>query len=61
MGTSRGMLLPPADTGTMALRPHFSSLHYCSEVPGLEASSPIPLPLSMSSPPQSFLPVGIEG
>ena len=60
VGTSR-VRLPPTGTVNMALKPPFSSLHYCYEVPGPEASSPVPLPLSMSSLPRSFLPMGIRG
>jgi len=45
----------------MALKPPFSSLHYCSEVPGPDASSPVPWPLIVSPPPRSSLPVGIGG
>jgi len=41
MTTSRVRLLPTG-TGNMALKPPFSSLYYCSEVPGPEASSPVP-------------------
>jgi len=41
VGTSR-VRLPPTGTGTTALEPPFSSLYYCSEVPGPEASSPVP-------------------
>ena len=60
VGTSR-VRLPPTGIGTMALKPPFSSLYYCSEVSGPEASLPVPWPLSVSSPPRSFLPVGIGG
>jgi len=60
MSTSRVRLLPTG-TGNMALKQHFSSLYYCSEVPGSEASSPIPWPLIVPPPPRSSLPVGIEG
>ena len=60
VGTSQGRL-PPADTGTMALKPPFSSLHYCSEVPGPEASSPIPLPLTVSPPSAVFPTRGHRG
>ena len=41
VGTSRVRSLP-AGTGYMALKPPFSSLYYCSEVPGLESSTPVP-------------------
>jgi len=60
MSTSRVRLLPTG-TGKMALKPPFSSLYYCSDVPGPEASSPVPWPLIMPPPPQSSLPVGIGG
>ena len=60
MDTSR-VRLPPTGTRTMALEPPFSSLHYCSEVPGPEASSSVPWPLVVSPRPQSFLPAGIGG
>jgi len=59
MGTSRVMSLP-ASTGNMALKPHFSSLYYYSEVPRSEASTPVPWPLT-PPPPGSSLPVGSEG
>ena len=45
----------------MALKPPFSFLYYCCEVPGPEASTPVPWPLTMPPPPQSSLPVGIGG
>jgi len=51
VGTSR-VRLPPTGTRTMALKPPFSSLHYCSEVLR---------PLTVSPPPRSFLPMGIGG
>ena len=51
VGTSR-VKLPPTGTRTMALKPPFSSLYYCSEVLRL---------LAMSPPPRSFLPTGIGG
>ena len=51
VGTSRDRL-PPTGTRTMALKPPFSSLHYCSEVLRL---------LTVSPPPRSFLPMGIGG
>jgi len=60
MSTSRVGLLPTG-TGNMALKPPFSSLYYCSEVSGLEASSPVPWPLIVPPPPRSSLPVGIGG
>ena len=60
VGTSRVRLLPTG-TGNMALKPPFSSLDYCSKVSGPEASSPVPWPLIVSSPPQFSLPVGIGG
>ena len=60
MSTSRVRLLP-SGTGNMALKPPFSSLYYCSEVPGSEASSPVPWPLIVPPPPRSSPPVGIEG
>jgi len=60
MSTSRVRLLPTG-TGNMALKPPFSSLYYCSEVLGSEASTPVPWPLTMSPPPRSSLPVGIRG
>jgi len=53
--------LPPTGTGTMALKPPFSSLYYCSEVPGPKASLPVPWPLTVPPPPRSSLPVGIGG
>ena len=60
MSTSRVRLLPTG-TGNMALKPPFSSLYYRSEVPGPEASTPVPWPLTISPPPRSSLPVGIGG
>ena len=51
MGTSQVRLLPTG-TKTMALRPPFSSLHYCPEVLRF---------LMVSPPPRSFLPMGIGG
>jgi len=51
VGTSQ-VRLPPTGTRTMALKPPFSSLHYCSEVLR---------PLTVSPPPQSFPPMGIRG
>ena len=51
VGTSR-VRLPPTGTRTMALKPPFSSLCYCSEVLR---------PLTVSPPPRSFLPMGIGG
>ena len=60
VGTSR-VRLPPTGTGTMALKPPFSSLYYCSEVPGPEASSLVPWPLVVPPLPRSSLPVGIGG
>jgi len=60
MSTSRVRLLP-SGTGNMALKPPFSSLYYCSEVPGPKASSLVPWPLIVSPPPRSSLPVGIGG
>ena len=51
VGTSR-VRLPPTGTRTMALKPPFSSLYYCSEVLR---------PLAVSPPPWSFLPMGIGG
>jgi len=51
VGTSR-VRLPPTGTKTMALKPPFSSLHYCSEVLS---------PLTVSPPPRFFLPMGIGG
>ena len=60
MGTSRVRLLPTG-TGNMALKSSFSSLYYCSMVPGSEASSPVPWPLIVPPPPRSSLPVGIGG
>jgi len=60
VGTSRVRLLPTG-TGNMALKPLFSSLYYCSEVPGPEASSSVPWPLAVAPPPRSSLPVGIRG
>ena len=49
VGTSR-VRLPLTGTRTMALKPPFSSLHYCFEVLR---------PLTVSPPPRSFLPMGI--
>ena len=60
MGTSRVRSLP-ASTGNMALKPPFSSLYYCSEVPRPEASTSVPGPLTVSRPPRSSLPMGIWG
>jgi len=60
MSTSRIILLP-AGTGNMALKPPFSSLYYRSEALGPEASSPVPWPLIVPPPPRSSLPVGIGG
>jgi len=60
MSTSRVRLLPTG-TGNMALKPPFSSLYYRSEVPGPEASSPVPWPLIVPPPPRSSLLVGIGG
>ena len=66
-GFSRGgvgtswVRLPPTGTGTMALKPHFSSLYCYFEVPGPETSSPVPWPLTVPPPPWSSLPVGIGG
>jgi len=60
MSTSRVRLLPTS-TGNMALKPPFSSLYYCYEVPGPESSSPVPWPLIVPPPPRSSLPVGIGG
>jgi len=51
VGTSR-VRLPPTGTRTMALKPPFSSLYYCSEALRPPAVSP---------PPWSFLPMGIRG
>ena len=51
VGTSR-VRLPPTGTRTMALKPPFSSPYYCSEVLR---------PLAVSTPPRSFLPMGIGG
>ena len=51
VGTSR-VRLPLTGTRTMALKPPFSSLYYCSEVLR---------PLTVSPPPRSFLPMGIGG
>ena len=45
----------------MALKPPFSSLYYCSEVPGPKASSSVPLSLTVLPLPRSSLPVGIGG
>ena len=44
--------LPPTSIRTMALKPPFCSLYYCSEVLR---------PLVVSPPPRSFLPMGIGG
>jgi len=44
--------LPPTGTRTMALKPPFSSLYYCSEVLR---------PFAVSPPTRSFLPMGIGG
>ena len=60
MGTSRVRSLR-AGTGSMALKPPFSSLYYSSEVPRPEASTPLPWPLTVPPPPRSSLPVGIGG
>ena len=51
VGTSR-VRLPPTSTRTMALKPHFPPLHYCSEVLR---------PLAVSPPPRFFLPMSIGG
>ena len=51
MGTSR-VRLPPTGTRTMALKPPFSYLHYCSEA--LRH-------LTVSPPPRSFPPMRIGG
>jgi len=51
VGTSR-VRLPLTGTRTVALKPPFSSLYYCSQVLR---------PLAESPPPRSFLPMGIGG
>jgi len=51
MVTSR-VRLPLTGTRTVALKPPFYSLYYCSEVLR---------PLAVSPPPRSFLPMGIGG
>jgi len=51
VGTSR-VRLPLTGTRTVALKPPFSSLYYCSEVLR---------PLAEFPPPRSFLPMGIGG
>ena len=51
VGTSQ-VRLPLTSTRIMALKPPFPPLHYCFEVLR---------PLTVSPPPRSFLPMGIEG
>ena len=60
MGTSRVRPLP-AGTGSMALKPSFSSLYYSYEMPRPEASTPLPRPLIALLPPRSLHPAGIGG